>query len=157
MTEKNEPETDKLDNISIDDALLAAVNNGDCDDDCCQSVLASEVRRLRQDGWLAKAAREEAERKLAAEVERLRAANHAILDEFASQAREITRLQKALEDEKSLTAATAEHTAQLEAKLKWFEDAWPYMQTAIADYDDIAAVDAANEWLEKNPKPGATT
>lgn len=33
--------------MTVDEAVLAARNNGNCDEDCCQSELAVEVERLR--------------------------------------------------------------------------------------------------------------
>lgn len=59
----------------------------------------------------------------------------------------------AIWEEAEATRAQIE-AAALEAKLAWFEKAQPHLLSAIEDYDDIVAVDAAKEWLERNPKPG---
>ena len=42
---------------------------------------------------------------------------------------------------------------RIKARLAWFEAALPHLLSAIEDYDDIEAVDAAKEWLEQHPKP----
>lgn len=97
-------------------------------------------------------------KRLAAEVRRLREENSALLNRVGAYDFEVTRLQKALDEERSLTAATAEHTTALDARLKWFEDREPHVREDILYCQDYVG-SAAHNWEAEhpNPKPGATT
>jgi len=82
---------------------------------------------------------------VAAEVERLRAENA-----------ELRKAGKGLCSNCGFACSIVDETEELKARLAWFEEALPHLLTAIEDYDDIEAVDAAKEWLEQHPKPEGT-
>jgi hypothetical protein len=81
--------------------------------------------------------------------------NGATIAEFMKA---VANLQKLLSDERSLTAAAAQHTTALERKLEWFER---YEREALLKVLREPGFPSSwayyHKWLSENPKPGAAT
>lgn len=60
-----------------------------------------------------------------------------------------------LQTERDLLAEGQDGIAHALDIALWSLEALPHLLTAIEDYDDIEAVDAAKEWLQANPRPGS--
>lgn len=143
--------------------------------------LAAEVRRLREESAEAKAMMVKAYRRLDdshAEAERLQAvvADQALTigtlkDSNAAQAcvirdygLENSKLQALLNEERSLSAAAAQHTTALERRVSWFDQQAKLLDAlldALMEHNEQAydwvAFRELSRWRQANPKPGATT